>query len=244
MKIEKYKYMSNDRYKVTISNKQYLIYEDIIIKHNLLSKENITEKELEKYLKDNNQYEAYYKSVKYINTKLRTEKEIKKYLKKANYENYEIEDTIKKLKKDGYLNDEIYVKAYIYDQINLKVVGPNKIKKDLLNQNIKEELIEKALETYKKEDQLEKIEKLINKDIRLNTNKSSVMLKNKILSNLIEKGFYKEDIITIINEIDIDDKNIYNKEYQKVYNKLKDKYEGTNLEYKIKEKMYQKGFRQ
>ena len=43
--------------------------------------------------------------------------------------------------------------------------------------------------------------------------------------------------------LDIDDNDIYKQEYDKLYRKLSKKYEGKLLEYKIKEKLYQKGFR-
>ena len=41
----------------------------------------------------------------------------------------------------------------------------------------------------------------------------------------------------------MDDSISYQKEYDKLYKKLSRKYEGATLEYKIKEKLYQKGFK-
>ena len=69
------------------------------------------------------------------------------------------------------------------------------------------------------------------------------MLKNKILNSLINKGFYRDDIIECIDSFNFDDSEIRKKEYNKIYNKLSQKYNGKELEYKVKEKMYQKGFR-
>ena len=60
--------------------------------------------------------------------------------------------------------------------------------------------------------------------------------------NLLNKGFYKDDILQVLDGIVIDDKDIYEKEYKKLYEKYSKKYSGKQLEYKIKEKMYQKGF--
>ena len=53
MKIEKYKYLNGGKYKVYIDNNYYVIYEDIIIKHNILSKKEITEEELNIFLNEN-----------------------------------------------------------------------------------------------------------------------------------------------------------------------------------------------
>ena len=76
MKIVSYKFLGNGKYKVVIDNENYVIYEDVILKYKLLTKNEITSDELSKYLKDNIYYEAYYKAMNYIKMKLRTEKEI------------------------------------------------------------------------------------------------------------------------------------------------------------------------
>ena len=68
-------------------------------------------------------------------------------------------------------------------------------------------------------------------------------MKQKLLNDLINKGYYREDIISILNNINIDDEKIKYLEYQKLYNKLSKKYSGSELSYKIKQKLYQKGFR-
>ena len=68
--------------------------------------------------------------------------------------------------------------------------------------HIDKKIINKHLEIYTKEIQSKKIEKLVEKEIRLNKTKSNIMLKNKILTNILQKGFYKEDINTILNEFE------------------------------------------
>ena len=243
MKIISYKHLGNGRYKIKFEEEEHILYEDIILKYSILGKNEIDKKDLDKYLKDNLYYECYYKAVNYINKKLRTKLEVKKYLNKE-YDYKLISDVISNLEKDGYLNEEVYASAYIHDQINLKMVGPLKIKKDLENLGINDETIDKHLETYTKQEQLDKIKKFIAKEIKLNNNKSAIMLKNKIFKSLTEKGFKNEMISSVLDSSYIDDnKDIIKKEYEKVYNKLSQKYSGKELEYKVKEKMYQKGFR-
>ena len=242
MNIEKYKYLGNGKYKVKIGSEDYIIYEDIILKYNILSKNKVDKKELDLYLKDNEFYEAYYKAVSYIDVKLRSSKEIEKYLKK-DYSTKIVNNVITRLKDDGYLNESVYAEAYIHDQINLKIVGPLKIKDNLIAQGINESVIEDKLSCYSKKIQNEKIKKVISKEINLNKNKSTIMLKNKILHNLVEKGFYQEDIINCMEEFDFSDNDIYKREYEKTYKKLSSKYSGKELEYKVKQKLYQKGFK-
>ena len=244
MKIDKYKYLKNSKYEVIINNEKYIIYEDIILKNELLIKKEISKRELDLLLEENNFYEAYYKSIKYINLKLRTKKEIEDYLKRNEFDKKTISSVITRLEEEKYLDDDIYSKAYIHDQIVLKLVGPNKIKKDLIKLKIKEDIIDKNIIIYTKDIELEKLEKLISKAINTNKNKSSYMLKNKILADMINRGFTKEYIEEILNNKNIDDADIYQKEYDKLYNKLSKKYQDKELEYKIKQKLYQKGFKQ
>ena len=242
MEIKRYKYLGNGKYKVFIDDENFIIYEDIILKYNILNKDNISKKELDIYLKDNMFYEAYYKAVSYINIKLRTSKEIDKYLSK-DFSKKTVSNVIDRLTKDGYLNENVYVEAYINDQINLKITGPLKIKSDLIKLGISDSVIDNHIDCYTKDMQYNKIKKVIEKELKLNTNKSSIMLKNKILKNLIDKGFYKDDISYLISTYDFDESDIYQKEHKKIYDKLSKKYDGKELEYKVKEKLYQKGFR-
>lgn len=243
MKIEKYKYLGNGKYKIFIENDSYIIYEDIILKYAILNKSEITRSELNIFLSDNKFYEAYYKTVNYIKLRLRSEREIRNYLGRSDFTGKVINEVIEKLKSDGYINEDVYTEAFINDQINLKNSGPLKIESELIKHGIGKKIIDKYMVTYSKEIQIEKIEKFILKEIKLNKNKSKEMLKNKILICLVGKGFYREDIIRVLNNITINDSDIYEKEYQKQYDKLSKKYNGLELEYKIKQKMYQKGFR-
>ncbi len=162
---------------------------------------------------------------------------------KAGYDVSFVSKVVDKIIKDGYINEEVYTECYINDQINLKVVGPLRIEKDLLGLGISKSVISKYIGNYSKEMQVSKINKFIAKEIKLNSNKSSYVLKNKILISLVNKGFYKDDIVRCLDNVVIDDSLMYEKEYKKIYDKLSKKYSGKELEYKAKQKMYQKGFR-
>ena len=216
LKIEKYKFLGNSRYQVIISGDKYVIYEDIILKYNILSKGCISKNELDLYLKDNLYYEAYYKAIKYIEVKLRTEKEIDSYLKRYRYDDGIISFVINRLKEYGYINECVYTEAYINDQINLKNVGPLVIIRDLEKLGISRDVIYKYIDNYSRDDQI---------------------------SNLINKGFYKEDIEYVLSDVIFDDSSIRDKEYERIKAKLSKKYSGSELEYRVKQKMYQKGFK-
>lgn len=241
MKIEKYKYLNGGKYKVYIDNMPYIIYEDIIIKYNILSKKEITIKELETFLSENDYYLSYYKVLNYLKFRMRSKKEVRNYLEKNKTSKDYIEKIIAKLENEGYLNDKLFCSYYIKDSINLKNIGPLKIKKELQKHDIESNVIDKELETFTKKMQYDKIKKYIAKKEKTNKNKSLYNLKQKITLDLINEGFYKEDIILFLKDLKVDEKKVYDSEYKKLYNKLSKKYQGYELENKIKQKLYQKG---
>ena len=69
------------------------------------------------------------------------------------------------------------------------------------------------------------------------------MLKAKLQQDLVNLGYDRSEVISVLSSYNINDKDAYEKELEKVTNKLSKKYEGKELEFKIKETMYRKGFK-
>lgn len=242
MKLEKYKKLSNGRYKVTFEKEtSYILYEDVILKHNLLVKSSIDMHDLELILKDNSFYETYYLGLNYLKKKLRTEKEIEYYLEKKDIDKNVINKVIDKLKSDGYINGVMYIKSYIHDKLYLSSDGPYKIKRDLEKLGFSEEEINNELNNINEEEWKEKAKKLVIKKQKSNNKYSSFVLNKKIYDDLINKGYSSEMFSYLLSEEDNDE--IRKKEYDKLYNKLSKKYSGNELEYKLKQEMYKKGFK-
>ncbi len=244
MKILCYKNKKGNIYEITLSNKEKItLYDDVILKYNLLITKEIKDNELNNILKDNDKIKAYLSAIKYIRVKLRTEDEIKKKLK--DYDKDTINYVINRLNKEKYLNNDLYIKAYINDSINLKFEGPNKILYDLKKMKFKEDEINNYLLKVDNDIWINKIRKYIKKKIETNKSLSKIFLEKKIKEDLFNKGFYKEDIDNTLNEFTIEeDKSIYEKEYTKLKNKLSKKYSNEELEYRIKISLYKKGFNQ
>ena len=87
MKIVKYQKKKSNVYEVTFSNNEKIsLFDDVILKYNLLIKKEIKDDLLKEIIEYNSFIESYNVSLKYINTKLRTEKEITKKLDKYSKE--------------------------------------------------------------------------------------------------------------------------------------------------------------
>lgn len=229
----------NNKYKIKLEDGIIETYDEVIIKNNILYKKEIDEKLKNKIEEENKYYDTYNEIVKLINKKLRSEKEIKEIMNKKQIENQE--KLIKSLKNANLINDQLYTRAYIHDKISFSNDGINKIKKHLLNQEIEEKIIDNELEKINQEEQKQKLEKLITKKLNSNTKYSNKMIKQKLTNYFINLGYDKEDISNLLDNKKTNNE-IIKKEYNKLMNKYKTKYDEEKLKYIIKQKLYQKGF--
>ena len=243
MKIIKFKLKKNNIYEIIFDNKLKLdLYDDVIIKYNLLSKKEIDNNEFDNIVKDNFELSAYYKSLKYINIRMRSKQEIINYLKKSLFEDYIINKIVARLDKEGYLNSKVYIRAYINDQINLTNNGPYKILNNLIYLGFNENEINKYLSEIDNDIWTDKLKKIIDKKIKINKNKSTRNLINKLNYELINLGYDKQDINDILKNIEIDDNDTFIKEADKLKEKLSMKYSNKELKLHLKNKLYTKGF--
>ncbi len=242
MKIKKYKKVGKNKYKVILENEEELVlYEDIILKQELLLKREI--EDIKQIEKENNQYELYDKVISLISKRIRCEKEIRNYLKKYTNDLEEIENIIKKLYEDGLLNKELFMKSYLHDKMSFTNDGPLKIKKNLIDFGFNNFEIEDLLIEFNQDLQKEKIKKYIEKNLKSNK-KSLYIFKQKMLLNLINLGYEKDDIIKFLDKVSIEEENLKEKEIEKIKKKYSKKYEGIDLDRIIKQKLYEKGFRE
>lgn len=240
MKIEKIIKTNNGKYKVELDNKEKIVtYDDVIINNNLLYKKEIDSEILNKINNDTSYYNIYNKVIKYINIRLRSEKEINLYLDKIGVKE-EKENIIKNLKKDNMINDRVFSRSYINDKFNFSNYGINKIRKDLLEHNINEEVIEEELLIITNGDIINKLRKYVLKKSKVNK-KSLYLFKQKMINELINLGYDLDDINLVLSEIKQND-DVLEKNYNIIYNKLSKKYEDEELIFKVKQKLFQKGF--
>ena len=178
MKIIKYSKCGNNKYKVFLEDgTNIILHEEVILKYELLIKKNIDN--INDLVKQNDKYEIFDISIKYLSYKLRSIQELREYLLKHNYQEEDVDLVVHELIKKGYLNDSLYSKSYINDRISLSNDGPLKIINYLEKQGIKKEVYVEYLELFNQDLIYERINKYIDKMIKGNK-KSKFILKNKI----------------------------------------------------------------
>ena len=229
----------NNKYKIVFNTCELITYENVLIKYNLLYKKSIDEELYNKIVKDNEYYFLYNKVLDLLNKKIKCTFEIESYLKKYTDNSDYINRIVADLKEKRLLNDEIYTKSFIQDKLYLSNYGPNKIKKELINYKINENIIDESLKIIDTNFIYNKLNKLVDKKIK--NNKYSInYLKQKLVIELYNLGYEKSMILDILSN-KIISSNIEN-DYNKIYNKLSKKYSGYELTNIIKSKLYSKGY--
>ena len=242
MEIRKFTKQKDGMYKIKFDEFSVIIHEELILKYDLLIKKNLTILELDKIKQENSKYEAYNLALKLIKKHLRTTLEVKRYLNENNTSEKDITFVCELLQKQGYLNDLTYATSYLHDKINMSLDGPLKISNSLKNSGISNDIIQQVMIEFSKDLEEEKVDKIIEKNIKTNKNKSINNLKLKLKAALFSLGYDPLIVNEKINSIKFDDNEVKLKEYEKIKRQLSKKYSGKELEYKIKQKMFQKGF--
>lgn len=220
MKINKFKKVGKSKYKIIFDNTDITLYEDVILKYDLLIKSEVDIDLIDKIIKENEHYDAFYSALNYIEIKMRNKKEIISYLKKKEFNDEIINETINKLEKLNLLNSKSYIQAFVNDKINLSSDGPYKIKKSLLEFDFNEEDIDNYLNTIDENIWLEKLKKIANKKKSIMKSKSYYMFVSKMKNDLYNLGYDKYMIENVLSNIEYDS-NALSKDLEKASRKFK-----------------------
>lgn len=243
MQIIKYTKKGSNKYELTLKdNTKLLVYTDLILEYNLLIRKNLDTNTLKEIKSANLKLECYYKTLKYLkNTKCTSD--IKNYLK--DYPSNIVDYTVQRLTKEGYLNDNNYIKSYINTKINLSNDGYYKIYYYLKNKDLDETIIKNYLNDIEDNIWLDKINKIVNTKLKSNTKYSNNLLISKIKTYLKTLGYQDYLINIALDNINLDtskEDEKLEKDYLKLFNKYKNKYEKNKLNYILIGKLYQKGY--
>ena len=88
----------------------------------------------------------------------------------------------------------------------------------------------------------DKLIKIINKELRINSKLPIGKLKNKVVNRCINLGYKLNDINEILDNISIESNSNIENDYNKLYKKYSSKYDEYKLKNVLKSKLYQKGY--
>lgn len=244
IKIKSLKKLKDNTYKVELEDgNEITLLDEVILKYNLLINNFIDSKELNKLLNANNEAICYNKALKYLGIRIRHQNEVIKYLERQGFSKATILNCIKRLEEQNYLNEELFVKAFVNDEINLNNSGPAKIKYKLLKIGVKDDLINKYISNINEDVWLNMLDNIIDKKIVLYKRASINRIKEKILVSCMNEGFKKEDVLNILeNKAICSDLKSLEKEAIKLKKKISSKFDENEVKYQLRRQLLSKGY--
>jgi len=143
--------------------------------------------------------EIYIKLAKYCAYQERCTHEIQEYLKKYTLSDETEDILIQKLEQDNFLDDERFATQFVLGKFRIKKWGKIKIRYELKQKRISEELIQNALDSIPDEEYYAVLKQLIQKSGYNTQNYSD---KVKLLRYLQSKGYDYEEIKQVLTNID------------------------------------------
>lgn len=199
-------------------------------------------------LKDQEQvYKAYHLALKYLTYKDYTYSKMQAKLKdKGDFDDIQIEMTMDLLVQKSLIDDSEYVKNYFQKAIRLGI-GINKIVYNLKKEGVSPVVIDEYLATYSQDLEYDKATEIVQKLYDANSTKPRYALIQNIRNKLFNKGFSQDVVERAINEFDFvfpkeHTMNLLRKEYNRVYNRYKSRYDKPILKSKIITFLVQKGY--
>lgn len=199
-------------------------------------------------LKDQEQVSrAYRLALKYLTYKDYTyAKMVKKLADKADFDDIQIEMTMDILVQKNLIDDVEYTKNY-FQRSNRLGIGLNKIIYNLKKEGISPFVIDEYLSEYSRDLEYGKAVEIVEKLYNENTTKPQYALVQNIKNKLFNKGFTQDIVDKAIDDFDFvfsegHTKNLLTKEYQRVYNRYKNRYDSNILKSKIITFLVQKGY--
>ena len=124
----------------------------------------------------------------------RSEKEARLKLQELNANPVILNKITNRLKEEGFLNEDRFIRTYVLGKLRNKYWGKIKIKQGLKERSIDEDAIEKHMAVIEESEYLEIIGKLIRKKKELIRDQDIFIIKNKVAKYLLSKGF-EADVI-------------------------------------------------
>lgn len=201
MKIDKYKCLSNGKYRIYFSNGKILdIYGDVIIKNDLLLKSDIDKIFYDKIVNDNVLYDIYNMVIKYLSIRKRSVKEVILYLEKKNVTKDKVDIVINRLVSEKKLDDKDFAISFVNDKLKFTSMGDKKIIFELKKFGIDNNIISDISYLLSDDVIIQKIKLVIEKYLKTNKKYEGIVLKSKIYNKLIREGFSADLVNVVLND--------------------------------------------
>ena len=143
-------------------------------------------------------------ALKFLSVRPRSVSEMAKKLKLKKYSPGAIEEALETLKKQGFLDDEKFAKTFADSSLRSRSAGRRKLKFDLKQKGLAEDVIERTLGGLKDYDETEIVRELVAKRMRTMTGVPEQARRRRIFGFLQRRGYSSE---VIFKALDLHDEN-------------------------------------
>lgn len=171
---------------------------EALTKAGLKIDQEISEEDIKRLRYKDIKEKLYNKVLRFLSYRPRSEKEIRDYSKKKSQETKIIEEIIKKLKKQGLVDDRAFATWWVEQRSRFRPKGRYLIRSELFKKGVKEEIISSSLFSEKEEIDLAK--KAARKKIKSYKNLEPLEMRDKMVAFLARRGFNWKIIKKAIDE--------------------------------------------
>lgn len=171
---------------------------EALTKAGLKIDQEISEEDIKRLRYKDIKEKLYNKVLRFLSYRPRSEKEIRDYSKKKSQEAKIIEEIIKKLKKQGLVDDRAFATWWVEQRSRFRPKGRYLIRSELFKKGVKEEIISSSLFSEKEEIDLAK--KAARKKIKSYKNLEPLEMRDKMVAFLARRGFNWKIIKKAIDE--------------------------------------------
>ena len=145
--------------------------------------------------------QARQKIYKYCAYQERCHQEVEEKLRSFYLPDDQIEEIISHLIQEGFLNEERYARFFVAGKFRLKNWGRLKIRHELEQKNVSRHCIKAGLNEIIEEDYQQCIQKLLSKKAEQLDEVNIFVLRDKLATSVIAKGFEPELVWTLTKKM-------------------------------------------
>ena len=239
-KIKKYKTHIN----VYLGEEKLEVSSDVFTSFYLYKGKELTDKEYRELTSriDNEKLLSY--ALRLLSNHLYSEWKMREKLYAKEAEKSQVDEIIKYLKKQGFIDDINFIEEYLV-YANNSNLGKNKIKENLLRKGIFQEDIEKI--SFKEKDELAKAKRILPKLVKRYEKYNARSQKDHIVQAYVREGFDLDVALEIVRDLDLHDEKkeakLLKKDYELTKTRYSRKYKGRELREKILAALLRKGYK-
>ena len=176
---------------------------EVFLKSGLKKGDEISEDRFSLLIEQNKLFHIKQRAFRLLGRRQHSSSELRRKLWNKDYEQKLIDEVIEDLKKNGYLDDKEFIRAFVAEKSKSKNWSIKKIKSELIKSGLASKLIDEHLSTQPSDSDFENAIKLAKKKYEslIKRNLDPKELRNKLSTYLFSKGFDYDLIKDVCNKL-------------------------------------------